>query len=165
MDLGDKTSLKREKRDALLGLVSTIVVILPRGVRVGARSADLISERVHTYDRAYTRYLDRAPHLHAAVIIRPGLRDAMRYTGPLFPGPGRGENRARDRSRPLYLSLFSFFLFLLTDSLAVSVSFLGSIRPRRINAYSITPTKSVGDRSCSERWWPFILIHAGDLER
>jgi len=105
VDLGDKASLKREKQDISRGLVSTIVAIPsqppPRSSSRRTERRSYLEPR--TYIRLRVHAISRScPHLHAAVIIRPGLRDTMRYTGPLF---GPGENRARDRSRPLYLSL------------------------------------------------------------
>jgi len=72
-----------------------------------------IRPRVHAISRSCS-------HLHAAVIIRPGLRDTMRYTGPSL--------RARSPRKPgqgsILLSL-SFFLSL-TFRCLLSFSQLGS---------------------------------------
>lgn len=159
MNLGDKASLKREKQDISItrsrsddsgdpSSASSVKLEPAYGTPILSRAA-YIRLRVHAISRS-------CPHLHAAVIIRPGLRDTMRYTGPLF-GPGCGENRARDR--PLYPPPSA-------QPPVVSFPFLSSAPVRApINAYSITPTKSVVIVSQLERWWSFILIHAGDPER
>lgn len=158
VDLGDTASLKREKQDISRGLVSTIAAILPSAsstklepARRGARNADLISNR-RTYIRLRVHAISRScPHLHAAVIIRPGLRDTMRYTGPLF-GP---------RRKPGQGSISPSLSYFLRSACRRLLSFSrpgGSTRiqlPRQNQSWSLLDV----------RWWPFILIHVGDLER
>lgn len=78
-----------------------------------------------------------------------GTRCVVVYTGPLV-GSGRGENRARDRS-----------LFILSPLAGLSSSpFLFSATDQRVFNY---PDKIASRSLRLERWWPFILIHTGDL--
>lgn len=109
-----------------------------------------IRPRVHAISRSCL-------HLHAAVIIRPGLhegRDAL-YTGPL--GPGRGENRARDRSLAPSLSFPRW-------SASRRLLFFSRLGPATTDQRVFNYPDKIASRSLRlERWWPFILIHAGDL--
>lgn len=131
--------------------------------RAGPRNADLISDcgilYVYTYDCMRVHAISRScPHLHAAVIIRTGLRgDALRVI-PVFSSWAwpRGENRARDRSPAL-------FIFLPPVVFCRLLVFPAPVRSRWINAYIQLPRQNQPGSLRLERWQPFILIHAGDL--
>lgn len=129
----------------------------------------ILSRAARTYVRlrARTRGISIVcPHLHAAVIIRgPGLR---RRGAPLVPVLflSRGPDRARRKpgqgsiSRPLYLSP--------SGSVSSSPRLSGSSVPAPVpdqRVFNYPDKISWQNRSGSEKRQPFILIHAGDLER
>lgn len=113
-----------------------------------------IRPRVHAISRSCL-------HLHAAVIIRPGLhegRDAFVYRssrrGPAAKKTGPGIDLSRS-------------LFILPPAgrpLAVSFSFLRTAPATTDQRVFNYPDKIASRSLRLERWWPFILIHAGDLE-
>lgn len=116
------------------------------------RSSERHAERrsyleARTYIRPRVHAISRSClHLHAAVIIRPGLherRDALCIPVP-SSGPPAAEKTGPgiDLSRPPYP-------FPVARPLVVSFSFLDLVRQPRINVYSIIPTKSHRDRSGS----------------
>lgn len=112
-----------------------------------------IRPRVHAISRSCL-------HLHAAVIIRPGLhegRDAFVYRssrwGPAAEKTGPGIDLSRSLFNPSPAG---------PSSRRLSFSFLGSA-PATTDQRVFNYPDKIASRSL-ERWWPFILIHAGDLE-